>query len=503
MYFEDCILALFLFFVLLIVILYFNSRKTSFKPDISANTKDEFLEELKLIKRELLLKPFNVGLYFYLGNCYYRLELYNKAIISYTIFQKLRGEDHYIYFNKALAYKQQKNDEKAYEYFLLTLEHDEYHIYALLELGNIEFQKSNFDKSKEYYLTAYNINSCNQDVLFSLGVLCGQIKEPKESIDYLLRATEIDENAATYYFLGLAYLDIFDYDNSIEVLTNAINLDENYGLAYLKRSIAKLSIGDLSAIEDLEKAELLIPHNPELVILKVHYNQLHAEYTSSLDLYDEILKTNPNDVDSLNGKGLLLGTEGDFDNAILYFEKALSVEPNNRYSLHFKASAKKELGDYDTALEIFLSLYNLYPDDVDANLDIAECYLELKNIDKALEFFTKHKELEGNNMGDCYYGLAICYENLNEPDLAKENFFLAGTYGNITAILMLAKFALLDKRFDDALVYYKQAKTLNPDFKELDEMIKLTIIQSENEKLKDFLSDDNLNNENDKGDEID
>lgn len=488
-----------LFFIVIIIALYFNSRKTTFKVDVSVNTKEEYFDEIKAIKSELLLKPFNGGLYFYLGNYYYKLELYNKALFCYSIFEKLRGNDHYICFNKALAYKQKGDNRRAYKYFLLTLEHDSHHIYALLELGNIEFQNNNYSKSKEYFLKAYSINSCNPDTLFSLGVLCGQIKEFNESIDYLSRATAIESNPSAYYFLGLSYFDLYDFENSIVAFTNAIELKDDYGLAYLKRSIAKLSISDMSAIEDLERAEELIPHNPELILTKTNYNKLNIDYTSSIDIYNEILNSNPYDIDALNGKGLLLGIDGDFKEAIACFDKALSKDEKNENSLHLKASAEKELGNHKDALDVFLSLIKYHPDNLDVNLGIAECYFALNDIDMAINHFNKHIEINGRNMGDCYYGLAMCYEEMNNPVLAKENFFLSGTHGNITSILMMAKLALADKRFDDALIYYNQAKTLQPDFKELDEMIKLTIIQAENEKLKNSLEI----KENDKGEKID
>ena len=54
-----------------------------------------------------------------------------------------------------------------------------------------------------------------------------------------------------------------------------------------------------------------------------------GEIEDALQLYDEILKTNPTHIYALNYKGLALASMGHYEEAIQWYDKVLKLDPND------------------------------------------------------------------------------------------------------------------------------------------------------------------------------
>lgn len=457
----------------IIIFLYFNSKKNAYQCNsLNDLTDEETLEEIRAIKKELFLKPFNASLYFNLGNFQFKLHRYKKALSYYKIFEKLNGVDKYVCFNKALSYKHLGDLNNSQKYFLLALEYDNSHIYALLELSNIELNRKEYHKAKEYAMKAYDVNNYNSDVLFSLGVICIQLNEYNKAIEFLKSVTEIEENPNASYFLGLAYLDMKLYEKSIEAFTLTIEIDENNGPSYLKRGIAKTFLSDQTALDDFNKAELLIPENKEIALARFQYHNSVGDIALGIENIKPMLENDSSNVSDLIEKGMLLGEHERYEESMSCFKKVLKIMPNHRDALYFHGLCKKEMQLMQEAKNEFENLLKLYPEDVGTFYDLAECYSFFGKPTEAIDYFQKHIDGKGFNIADSHFGLGTCYKELDDHDLAKENFFIAGTMGHLPAIATLAHISLEEKRFDDALFYYNQLKSADENFPMIDELIK-------------------------------
>ncbi|MDR2424686.1 MAG: tetratricopeptide repeat protein [Prevotellaceae bacterium] len=100
----------------------------------------------------------------------------------------------------------------------------------------------------------------------------------EEAIEYLSKAIELDPNKAAIYGLrGEAKYKLSDYSGAIEDFSKAIELGLNEANTYNNRGNAKYELSDYSgAIEDLSKAIELDPNDA-----RAYYNRGNAKYELS------------------------------------------------------------------------------------------------------------------------------------------------------------------------------------------------------------------------------
>ena len=120
-----------------------------------------------------------------------------------------------------------------------------------------------------------------------------------------------------------------------------------------------------------------------------------GETEYALQLYDEILKVNPNHIHALNYKGLALTSLGHYDKAIQLYDKVLDIDPNDISALNNKGVALSNLGHYDQAIQLYDKVLIIDPNDSDAkyNKSIALHTLNKSNESTVLdnESFESHK----------------------------------------------------------------------------------------------------------------
>ena len=199
---------------------------------------------------------------------------------------------------------------------------------------------------------------------------------------------------------------------------------------------------------DMESAKKIIENDVKRHLPKCEYyfylGLVTEDYKEKLKYYDKAIKANHDYADAYINRGLVKNELNDFDGSIKDYDKAIELDPrcslayNNRgYTKHRKGDYEGALKDYNKAIllnpklnialdnkakllsevcikddEEFISKYYL-------SLGIQEInksnFLEgIKNIDESL----KH-----NNKSDvAYFYKAIGYHNLNNIDLAYENY---------------------------------------------------------------------------------
>jgi tetratricopeptide (TPR) repeat protein len=66
-------------------------------------------------------------------------------------------------------------------------------------------------------------------------------------------------------------------------------------------------------------------------------------YDQAIGYLDQILAIDPNDVDALGEKDIVLDALGRFEEAIQYFDRVLAIDPNHILSLDAKEAAREAL----------------------------------------------------------------------------------------------------------------------------------------------------------------
>ncbi len=217
------------------------------------------------------------------------------------------------------------------------------------------------------------------------------------------------------------------------------------------------------------------------------------------EIYRDILKVDPNNVDALNLMGVILHVAGDLENAIALihhatelapdylsplvnlgnalqaagrledavntFEKAMALDPNSAEAANNLASALNELARFDRALEVAESAIKINPSIVDLHINRGNALLGLERAEEALESY--HLALEENPAhGVAWYNMGNAYADLERYDEAYEPYRKAVDLdrGNAEKHYNLANTLLRLDRFAEAVESFSKAIEIRPEY---------------------------------------
>jgi tetratricopeptide (TPR) repeat protein len=142
-----------------------------------------------------------------------------------------------------------------------------------------------------------------------------------------------------------------------------------------------------------------------------------GDYESSLARYEEAVKQNPQDAESLSNLGQVLVRMQRTAEAIPYFERATTLNPN-RWAYRFNlARALGLLQRWDEAIAAYRQAQTLFPDDYATTFNLALTMHKKGDDAGAVEEYKKAIAL---NPGDASFrmALAISYEALQQKSEA-------------------------------------------------------------------------------------
>jgi tetratricopeptide (TPR) repeat protein len=204
-----------------------------------------------------------------------------------------------------------------------------------------------------------NQETVRADEFFNLAF---NTKDPKIRIELYKDVLEIEpENKNALNNIGVAYNDIYHYQEAISYLSKAIELDVNYGLAYANRASSYNQLGQLDlALKDAEKAIKLNPNSEWAYSIKGNVLTKEKKYVEAERILTKAIEINPKSPEA-------------------YFNRAYFNEETKKYDDCIKDYIKsEELGMPDLAL-----LYN----------NMAVYYRRVKQFDKAIESITKARQV--------------------------------------------------------------------------------------------------------------
>ena len=94
----------------------------------------------------------------------------------------------------------------------------------------------------------------------------------------------------------------------------------------------------------------MINENKELLD-KANRLFLKKMFRDTLPIYDEILKSEPGNIDVINNKGYALSKMKNYDGAISCYDQGLKINPTEKCLLINKISALRKKGNFDDALK--------------------------------------------------------------------------------------------------------------------------------------------------------
>lgn len=218
----------------------------------------------------------------------------------------------------------------------------------------------------------------------------------EQKIGYYKKALELNPQFQLYNVIYEIYFFNEAYDSTLVWTQKTINQFEYKPEPYLVQAYAHFRLNQFNeAITSAENGLEFIIDDPNkkipfLSILGTASNSL-KDYSKSDHAYDQILKLDPENIQTLNNYSYYLSVRGD---KLIQAEKMIAIviakEPNSSTYLDTSGWIQYKLGNYDKALKILQQAIELDPQpSAEMYEHIADCYLKLNDKVKAIEFWKK------------------------------------------------------------------------------------------------------------------
>lgn len=150
------------------------------------------------------------------------------------------------------------------------------------------------------------------------------------ALKHSLKALELSPTfVRTYYEIAQVYLNKKDYPNAIKYFQRAADLNPDAGISYAYLGAAKIESGDLSGVEDLEKAiNNKNPYRPR----EVDFQRLINAYLKTNNftriawIYEQMILTNPNEPQLYASLAAAYANIGRVNDAVNMTRKAVQID---------------------------------------------------------------------------------------------------------------------------------------------------------------------------------
>ena len=144
---------------------------------------------------------------------------------------------------------------------------------------------------------------------------------------------------------ALKLYNIGDYEGTIRLCNEAIELNPTYNFSYNNRALALIGLGQYDrAIEDFGTSIQLHPacfnaYNNRGAVYR-HLNR----YDKAIDDHNNAIRIKPTSEDSYFNRGLDYYCLGDYERAVADFNKALELNPNYKPAEKYREACLKAMG---------------------------------------------------------------------------------------------------------------------------------------------------------------
>ena len=216
-------------------------------------------------------------------------------------------------------------------------------------------------------------------------------------------------------------------------------------------------------------------HETTLIALASAYIR-EARVTGNYMYYDraamkcvnDVLKKNENNFDALSLKAMILLSEHHFADALITAKKAVSINPYNSFVYGVLVDAFVEMGDYKSAVENLEKMISIRPDmRAYARVSyIREIHGDYPGAIEAMKLAVSAGAPGDESTAWTRVQLAQLYEKTGNTKMAEINYLLTldERPGYAYALAGLARLAVVQKKYDDAIKLYGDALSMIQDY---------------------------------------
>ncbi len=259
------------------------------------------------------------------------------------------------------------------------LETDPAHGEVLFLLGVVCGQQNRLDEALAYYRRALPLRPNDAELMFHLGLACQSLGLQDEAGDHFRQSLRLrPEFAAAHFSLGNTHLHFGQLDEAIRHYRQAIRLHPILGPAYLNLANALQQQGRLQDAANCLRN--CLSRQPQYA--DGHYNlgnvlAAMGRPEQAAIHYQEALRLRPSFAQAHNNWGNLLLKLGKVDEAVEHFEQAVQFQPDYVAAYVNLGGALRERLQVAAAVEAYQQALRIQPHNPRAHDILAETYLDL------------------------------------------------------------------------------------------------------------------------------
>jgi len=273
---------------------------------------------------------------FALGELFFSIGEYNKAIIHYEIVNKEKDLIANVDINERLAESLAmiSKYEESFNYYQEVNEKDND---SLFKYGFIASQVNRNDIAINAWTELIERDKDYQSVYVELANVYIEEEMKEEAYDIIKEGLKIDEfNKELYFMAGKLAHELGEFDYSKSYMREAITLDNDYKVAVIFLVNILKEENKIDEIIDLiNELKRMGAEDPEYDWeLALAYNE-NEEFEKAYDYYKLAYELLQSDSIFLKEYGYFLVEDGKINEAIDVFEKYLKIEPQDNEILSF------------------------------------------------------------------------------------------------------------------------------------------------------------------------
>ena len=172
--------------------------------------------------------------------------------------------------------------------------------------------------------------------------------KPHEAKKIYIDLLKIDRNPQILRLLGVIELDDKNYEESLKLLNESLQINPNDSECYSNKGIVNFKLKNIEeAISDYKKAISLDKNNYNAFFNLGNLYKGINRLDESIENFNEAISINKNHFTAYHNRAVVKRLLFKFDDAIKDFDKALKINPKYSNALFFKAITQLKIGDYE------------------------------------------------------------------------------------------------------------------------------------------------------------
>lgn len=212
--------------------------------------------------------------------------------------------------------------------------------------------------------------------------------------------TTSSEQARELFLQGRQAAENLRYGAARELLTEAIEADSGFAMAYLVRGGPAVAESAQQRKQDLEKAVELastVSEGEQMLIEALQAFYLDSDLARWAELTEELAGMYPQDKRIRSNLAFVYQNyHDDRDGAIAQWEAAVGIDPDFAPPYNSLGYAYRAEGEYDKAEEAFANYIRLIPDEPNPHDSMGELLMKQGRYTEAIEHFQKALELDSS-----------------------------------------------------------------------------------------------------------